>query len=102
MQIKSLDTLLTDLQKVQAALTKDTFQKKRLTVNSVPVSCTVLVSNLPHNPPVSEDMLINYFENRRRSGGEEGTEVELDSNANYALITFANAQGQFLHLHIHL
>ena len=85
-----------DRQQVQAALTKKPFKGCSLTVDSIPESSTVLVSNLPQNPPVSEDLLTNYFENKRHSGGGEVTNVELGSNAEYAFVTFADMEGEFV------
>ena len=89
------DPFSTDHQKVKAALMKKPFKGHNLTVDSIPESCTVLVNKLPQNPPASEDLLINYFESKRSDGGEV-TNVELGSNGEYALVTFADTQGEFL------
>ena len=89
------DPFSTDHQKVKAALMKKPFKGHNLTVDSIPESCTVLVNKLPQDPPVSEDLLTNYFESKRSDGGEV-TNVELGSNGEYALVTFADTQGEFL------
>ncbi|XP_025093181.1 uncharacterized protein LOC112563487 isoform X3 [Pomacea canaliculata] len=81
-----------DFHEVQSALTKKLFKGRTLVVEPVPVSATVLVQNLPQNPPSSTDMLSNYFENKRRSGGGDVTNVELGDHGKYALITFADAK----------
>ncbi|XP_070210414.1 protein mono-ADP-ribosyltransferase PARP14-like isoform X2 [Littorina saxatilis] len=77
-----------DRQKVQTALTKKQFKQRKLTVDSIPVSCTVLVNGLPVNQHVSEDTLTNYFENTKRSGGGDVWGVEMFINEQYALVTF--------------
>lgn len=83
-----------DFHEVQSALTRKLFKGRTLVVEPVPVSATVLVQNLPQNPPSSTDMLSNYFENKRRSGGGDVTNVEFGDRGKYALITFADAKGE--------
>lgn len=82
-----------DRQKVQTALTKKQFKQRKLTVDSIPVSCTVLVNGLPVNQHVSEDTLTNYFENTKRSGGGDVWGVEMFINEQYALVTFDKPDG---------
>ena len=42
----------------------------------------------------SNDTLVNYFENYRRSGGGDVVEVTLDSKTRTFFVTFENPEGQ--------
>ncbi|XP_076461057.1 uncharacterized protein LOC143293736 [Babylonia areolata] len=81
-----------DHKEVQAALTRKPFKGHALSVDSIPQSCTILVKNLPKHPPVSKELLMFYFENPRKSGGGEVTNVEIDREGQYALVTFADPE----------
>ena len=83
----------TDQQKVKDSLAKQHSKWQAVTVEAIPVSNTVVVTDLPQSPPVMSETLIDYFENRRSSGGQV-TNVEMGSHAEYALVTFADADGQ--------
>ena len=56
----------------------------------MPVSKSIIVKNVPEN--VSSDAVRLYFENSRRSGGSEVSEVKLISKC--AVVTFKDEQGK--------
>lgn len=86
--------LLSDFQKVQTDLTKKQPPGKTLTIEPVPTTSAVLVRNLPQNPPPSKDTIVNFFENERKTGGGEVTDVTFGENDEYAIVTFANIKGE--------
>ncbi|XP_076461058.1 uncharacterized protein LOC143293737 [Babylonia areolata] len=81
-----------DHKEVQAALTRKPFKEHTLSVDSILQSRTILVKNLPKHPPVSKDTLTLYFENARRYQGGEVTGVEMNTEGQYALVTFADPE----------
>ena len=70
------------------------FTGKKLHVEPVPVTNTVLVRNMPHTPRLTEEKLENLFSNTRYSGGQDVTSVSLDGAKNRANITFADPSGR--------
>ncbi|KAL8618042.1 hypothetical protein ACOMHN_021762 [Nucella lapillus] len=81
-----------DVGHVRGCLMKKPFKKKVVEVEAIPVSCTLLVTDLPSHIPVTQDMLSNYFDNLRRSGGENVAKVEVHSEELYALVTFEDSK----------
>ncbi|CAH1268221.1 PARP14 [Branchiostoma lanceolatum] len=59
-----------------------------LTIERVPVTDAVLVTDLPDN--ASEDLVKLYFESERKSGGGPVSEVEMNSPRQKAVIHFKN------------
>ena len=55
-------------------------------------SCKVKVTGLPH--ACDEDLLVMFFENKKRSGGGEVKELEMMHSLEEALITFVDSQGR--------
>ena len=53
---------------------------------------TIKVADLAGN--TTEDSILNYFENERRSGGGEVETVELQSDTGVAFVTFKDANGK--------
>ena len=54
----------------------------------------IKVSNIPQG--ASEDLLTNFFENKRRSGGDDIDEIDYDEGARTAIITFKDPEGILL------
>ena len=52
---------------------------------------TIKVAGLAAN--TTEDSILNYFENKRRSGGGEVETVELRSDTGVAFVTFKDGDG---------
>ena len=65
--------------------------------NTIPVEVEadilpmIKVSNIPQGS--SEDLLTNFFENKRRSGGDDIDEIEYDEGTRTAIITFKDPEG---------
>ncbi|XP_035682829.1 protein mono-ADP-ribosyltransferase PARP14-like [Branchiostoma floridae] len=78
----------TDFDRIQAkAKTKD-LEGKTLSIERVPVTDAIIVTNLPDN--ASEDLVKLYFESERKSGGGPVSEVEMNSHRHMAVIHFKN------------
>jgi hypothetical protein len=93
--------LCADFKQVLSALTKKQFHRRVLDVEQVPISSTIIVSSLPTERPVTEDTLFHYFENKR-SGGSDVEDVELIPDAQCALVTFADYQGDVVKIEVNL
>ena len=63
-----------------------------LSASSRPEQCTVEVFGLP--PGASEDLVINYFENARRSKGGPVSAVVINPDSQKCLVTFESAEGK--------
>ena len=50
----------------------------------------IKVSNIPQG--ASEDLLANFFENNRRSGGDDIDEIDYDEGERTAIITFKDPE----------
>ena len=61
-------------------------------MSSVGDLATITVHGLKMS--TSEDMLLYYFENQRRSGGGEVKEVSQDRKKSVFLVTFQNPEGE--------
>ena len=59
---------------------------------------TIKVSGLAAK--TTEDSILNYFENKRRSGGGEVESVDLRSDTGVAVVTFKDASGKCLKIEI--
>jgi len=57
-------------------------------------SKTIKVSGLPAS--TTKDSILNYFENKRRSGGGEVETVDLNLEAGVAFVTFKDTGGKFI------
>ena len=57
-------------------------------------SKTIKVSGLPAS--TTKDSIMNYFENKRRSGGGEVETVDLNLEAGVAFVTFKDIGGKFI------
>lgn len=66
-------------------------EKLNFSPNEESVSRVIEVSGLA--PNTTQDAIWNYFENKRRSGGGEIENVELQPDLGKALVTFLNAKG---------
>ena len=53
---------------------------------------TIQVAGLASS--TTEDSILNYFENKRRSGGEEVEKVDLRKETGMAFVTFKDANGR--------
>ena len=53
---------------------------------------TIMVTGLATN--TTEDSILNYFENKRRSGGGEVENVELQRDKGVAFVTFEDANSE--------
>ena len=60
--------------------------------SSRPEQCTVEVFGLP--PGASEDLVINYFENPKRSKGGPVSAVVINPDSQKCLVTFESAEGK--------
>ena len=60
--------------------------------SSRPEQCTVEVFGLP--PGASEDLVMNYFENAKRSKGGPVTNVVINPVCQKCLVTFESAEGK--------
>ena len=60
--------------------------------SSRPEQCTVEVIGLP--PGASEDLVINYFENAKRSKGDPVSTVVINPDSQKCLVTFESAEGK--------
>lgn len=76
-------------------LEDETTKKIYLSEKSSVQQCTVKVTNLPTD--ATEDVLINYFENTRRSKGGPVSLVDVDREHHTCLITFENPDGRRLY-----
>ena len=54
---------------------------------------TIKVAGLPGS--TTKDLILNYFENKRRSGGGEVETVDLRHEAGVAFVTFQNTGGKW-------
>ena len=54
---------------------------------------TIQVAGLA--PSTTEDSIVNYFENKRRSGGGEVERVDLRGGTGLAYVTFKDANGKW-------
>ncbi|KAH3707164.1 hypothetical protein DPMN_066561 [Dreissena polymorpha] len=92
--IDNKDTILVtvngeiDIQKLQDACKKAPLDGSSLNIRQVPVSNTVLVSNI--SEIVTEDMITLYFENLQRSNGGPVEKVAMFVNQNYCLVHFVD------------
>lgn len=57
------------------------------------VTCSIQVSSLPSN--ISEELIADFFENSKRSGGGDVEYVAYDETNKSAIITFQNPTGYF-------
>lgn len=57
------------------------------------VTCSIQVSSLP--PNISEELIADFFENSKRSGGGDVEYVAYDETNKTAIITFQNPTGYF-------
>ena len=57
-----------------------------------PGMAMIKVTNIP--PYTSQDALVFFFENRRRSGGGDIKELEYDPDTKSAVITFEDPEGR--------
>lgn len=57
------------------------------------VTCSIQVSSLPSN--ISEELIADFFENSKRSGGGDVEYVAYDETNKTAIITFQNPTGYF-------
>ena len=64
--------------------------------SSRPEQCTVEVYGLP--PGASEDLVINYFENAKRSKGGPVSSVVMQTEFQKCLVTFESAEGKSVDL----
>ena len=60
--------------------------------SSRPQQCTVEVFGLP--PGASEDLVMNYFENAKRSKGGPVSSVVINPDSQKCLVTFESAEGK--------
>lgn len=60
--------------------------------SSRPEQCTVEVFGLP--PGASEDLVMNYFENAKRSKGGPVSTVVINRDSQKCLVTFESAEGK--------
>lgn len=60
--------------------------------SSGPKQCTVEVFGLP--PGASEDLVMNYFENAKRSKGGPVSTVVINPDSQKCLVTFESAEGK--------
>ena len=60
--------------------------------SSRPEQCTVEVTGLP--PGASEDLVLNYFENARRSKGGPVSTVVINPDSEKCLVTFESREGR--------
>lgn len=58
-----------------------------------PSQCTVKVTGLSED--ISEDLLIMYFENTKRSKGGPVNSIDIDRDLRECLITFESPEGMF-------
>ena len=79
-----------DFNKVSDIFTRKALEGIKLNFTKVPVSKSIIVKNVPEK--VSSDAVRLYFENSRRSGGSEVSEVKLISKC--AVVTFKDEQGK--------
>ena len=56
--------------------------------------CTILVAGLPDG--ATEDLVINYFENRKRSMGGPVSNVEISPELQTCKVTFESSDGRCL------
>lgn len=57
------------------------------------VTCSIRVSSLP--PNISEELINDFFENTKRSGGGDVENVSYDETKKTAIITFQDPKGYF-------
>ena len=60
-------------------------------VSDIENTRSVVVEGL--GPNITQDAILLYFENTRRSGGGEVESVEMTSESNSAIVTFKEAKG---------
>ncbi|KAL3864451.1 hypothetical protein ACJMK2_006135 [Sinanodonta woodiana] len=77
-----------DLNAIKQACAKFKLEGVYLTVCPVPICNCVKVTNVPKG--VSKDMLSNYFENKRRSGGGAVESVDMDHSNGVCLVCFVD------------
>jgi hypothetical protein len=79
-----------DFLKLQDGCKKKLLEGSTLTVSMVPVTSSLLISGF--NPEIPEETIQYYFENKRRSGGDENlTIVEYDNHS--CVIRFSSPTG---------
>ena len=69
-----------------------TTSKRRRSESSPSSQCTVKVTGLQAN--TSEDLLMNYFENQRRSNGGPVSSVVMKRDLQMCLVTFESPDGK--------
>jgi len=79
----SLDTL-----KLQTACTKRPLDDSHLKIHSVPITDCVVVTGFTEN--TSPDTLEYYFDNKRRSGVEGVTSINLKKDEGICFISFSH------------
>lgn len=93
---KSLICFYIDLDKVTAKIEKKNLDENKITVEQVEICSSVLVTGLPDN--TSEDTILYYFENSKRSGGGEVSKVDFNPEQKRAVVHFLDSEGTFDHV----
>ena len=80
-----------DFARIEQELKKRTLEENVVSAAKVDVSCIVKVTGYEND--ISEDTLLLYFENKRRSGG--GDVMFIRKEENRSLVNFKQTEGMF-------
>lgn len=85
--------LYTDFGHLEITCLKKPLENCYLSVKRVPISNCVLVSGFAKDKMTSKSTLENYFENERKSGGLDVTNVKINHDDNTCLVYFKDHSG---------
>lgn len=80
-----------DIDKLQKEFKNKRLSGKNLTVDVVPVSKCIIVSNI--KPGTKEEAVMFYFDNHRKSGVEGVERVEMDDRNHTCIVYFVDTEG---------
>ena len=82
---------ITDFRRLEHACQEIPLESRYLSVKRVPIPNCICVSGFSNN--ISESILENYFENERKSGGKDVTDVKFNNEDNTCLVYFSDHTG---------
>ena len=88
-----------DFEKLEKTCQKKPLEKYYLSVKRVPVSKCICVSGFSED--TSKSTLEFYFDNERKSGGVNVTDVKMDHEENMCLVFFEDPKGKIM-FYVHL